>query len=35
MTEPWVIDELAHAGPVSAEFDGRLYGAYTCVKRPE
>jgi hypothetical protein len=42
MTKPWMLDELAHAGPelavagfeiVTADFSGSLYGAYTCSKR--
>jgi ubiquinone/menaquinone biosynthesis C-methylase UbiE len=34
----WLLEPMLAATGfeiVSAEFDGRLYGAYTCVKRPE
>ncbi len=41
MAKAWMIDELAHAGPehldaafaiVTGDFEGSVYGAYTCIK---
>jgi len=41
MAKAWMIDELAYAGPehldaafaiVTGDFEGSVYGAYTCIK---